>query len=146
LRFTGSIEDSEDIVQDVFIKIWSEKGNIDEQKNFKSYIFKIAKNLAIDKSRKLSKKTHSHIEDIYCSDEDPEKDLLDNEKHQLLQEALSLLSPQQKEIYLLRYGQTKKLELKVIAQKMNISVSAVQNAINKANKKVKEYFAKKSYF
>jgi predicted DNA-binding protein (UPF0251 family) len=34
----------------------------------------------------------------------------------------------------------------VIAQKMNISVSAVQNAINKANKKVKEYFAKKKYF
>jgi RNA polymerase sigma-70 factor (ECF subfamily) len=120
--------------------------NVDEQKNFKSYIFEIAKNMAIDKFRKLSKKTHSPIEDIYFSDKDPEKDLLDNEKHQLLQEALSPLPPQQKEIYRLRYEQKKKVKLKGIAQKMNISVSAVQNAINKANKKIKEYFAKKNIF
>jgi RNA polymerase sigma-70 factor (ECF subfamily) len=141
-----SIEDSEDIVQDVFIKIWNEKEKIDEQKNFKSYIFKIARNLAIDKRRKLSKETHSPIEDIYSSGEDLEKNLLNNEKHQILKEALNLLSPQQKEIYELHHVQKKKLKLKEIAQKMNISVSAVQNAINKSNKKISEYFAKKNYF
>jgi RNA polymerase sigma-70 factor (ECF subfamily) len=32
LRFTSSIENSKDIVQDVFTKIWDEKKNIDEQK------------------------------------------------------------------------------------------------------------------
>ncbi|MDR1581807.1 MAG: RNA polymerase sigma factor, partial [Prevotellaceae bacterium] len=55
LSITHSVEESEDIIQDVFMTVWDNRENIDEKKNFKSYIFKIAKNRMIDMYRKFSK-------------------------------------------------------------------------------------------
>lgn len=48
----GSEADAEDITQEVFVKVWKNLKKFDQKKNFKPWIFQIAKNTAIDYLRK----------------------------------------------------------------------------------------------
>ena len=48
----GSEADSEDITQEVFVKVWKNIKKFDQEKNFKPWIFQIAKNTSIDFLRK----------------------------------------------------------------------------------------------
>jgi RNA polymerase sigma-70 factor (ECF subfamily) len=149
-RTIGSIEESKDIVQNVFKKIWIERENIDEQKNLNGYIFKIARNCTIDSFRKFSKEKFPAsviisdiIIDIIVAKETPENILLHKEKRLICQEAINQLPSQQKKVCQLHYEQGK--QLSDIAKEMKISLSTVQNHINKALKNIREYFAKKNY-
>lgn len=51
-RFSIRIEDTEEIVQDVFLKLWDVRVKIDLNRNFDSLLYVIAQNLVIDKIRK----------------------------------------------------------------------------------------------
>jgi len=51
-RFTGNESDTEDIVQEVFVKVWKNIKKFDSQKSFKTWLFTIAKNTSIDFLRK----------------------------------------------------------------------------------------------
>ncbi|MGA2418331.1 MAG: sigma-70 family RNA polymerase sigma factor [Candidatus Staskawiczbacteria bacterium] len=48
----GNSAQAEDITQEVFIKVWKNMKKFDQKKNFKSWIFQIAKNTSIDFLRK----------------------------------------------------------------------------------------------
>lgn len=52
-RFSLSKEDTEEIVQDVFIKLWEKKKLIDQNKCLSGFLFTITQNLVIDKIRRL---------------------------------------------------------------------------------------------
>jgi RNA polymerase sigma-70 factor (ECF subfamily) len=135
----NSIEEAEDIIQDVFMKLWIERENLDKISNLNTYIFKIAQNHMIDRFRKFSK-GKTLLADIYFMNETPENILLYTEKQLLLQKAVSQLSPQQKNIYRLHYEQGRLL--KDIAKEMHLSLSTVQNHINKMIKNIYKYFEK----
>ncbi|MFH1111944.1 MAG: sigma-70 family RNA polymerase sigma factor [Patescibacteria group bacterium] len=47
-RFTNNIQDTDDITQEVFVKVWKNLKKFDQTKNFKTWLFTIAKNTAID--------------------------------------------------------------------------------------------------
>ena len=47
-RHVGDAQDTEDITQQVFVKVWRNLKKFDQQKNFKPWIFAIAKNTSID--------------------------------------------------------------------------------------------------
>jgi RNA polymerase sigma-70 factor, ECF subfamily len=48
----GSQGDAEDITQDVFVRVWKNLKKFDQKRNFKPWIFQIAKNASIDFLRK----------------------------------------------------------------------------------------------
>jgi RNA polymerase sigma-70 factor (ECF subfamily) len=143
LRITGSREESEDIVQEVFMKIWQDRGNANQIKNLNAYIFKIAQNQMIDNIRKFSKEKISfsdmemEVEEI---DTKPDDIFLEKERSQIFQDAVNQLSSQQKKIY--QYHREQGMPLKEIATAMNLSLSTVQNHINRALKNIREYLAR----
>ncbi len=51
-RYAGSAQDAQDITQEVFVKMWKNLKKFDRQRSFKTWIFSIAKNTAIDFIRK----------------------------------------------------------------------------------------------
>ncbi len=51
-RNIGARQDAEDLTQDVFIKVWRHIKRFDKNKSFKTWIFSIAKNVAIDHLKK----------------------------------------------------------------------------------------------
>jgi hypothetical protein len=56
-----SVEISEEILQDLFVKVWIKRENLDSEKSFRSYLFKVSENLVYDFFRKaaLNKKLES---------------------------------------------------------------------------------------
>jgi len=51
-RYVANRSDAEDITQETFVRMWRNLKKFDRQKNFKTWIFTIAKNAAIDFFRK----------------------------------------------------------------------------------------------
>jgi len=61
-RYVGNAEEAEDITQDVFVKAWSNLKKFDQEKSFKTWIFSIAKNTALDWLKKKKAIPFSNFE------------------------------------------------------------------------------------
>jgi len=62
-KFLDDPEEAQEIVQEVFTKIWEGRNDIDPEDSLRSYIFKIAQNLSLNKLRR--KKVESRYTEIY---------------------------------------------------------------------------------
>ena len=132
MGYLKSTADAEEIVQEVFLKIWDNRIELSTQKSFESYLFTIARNGILNTIRK-SKSEQAYLNYVKIN---PGKNvLLDeelnfNELEKAYHEAIEQLSPRRKEIYLLRKEQS--LSNAEIATKMNISVKTVENQMTSA--------------
>lgn len=61
-RYVGNGQEAEDITQEVFVKIWRNLKKFDQNKNFKTWIFSIAKNTSINWLRKKKAIPFSNFE------------------------------------------------------------------------------------
>jgi RNA polymerase sigma-70 factor (ECF subfamily) len=61
-RMTEGSHETEDIVQEAFVKAWKKLKSFDQAKNFKAWIFTIAKNTAIDHLRKKQPASFAEFE------------------------------------------------------------------------------------
>lgn len=112
-RLVGNKQDSEDVVQESFLKVWKNLKKYKKNLNFKTWLFKIARNAAIDFLRKKKDVALSVFENDDDSNflidnlVDPEPlpdELIDlAERKKILDNALSLISPLYKEVLLLHY-------------------------------------------
>jgi len=128
-RYLKQDEDTEEVVQLVFIKIWESRTKIDIHSSFESYLFTIAYNTTISLLRKrLSEnksleflKSQQHVSNYESViDELQYKELNEN-----VQYLVEQLTPRQREIFLL--SREKGLTHKEIARKLNISENTVKN-------------------
>ncbi len=76
-RYTGSDAHSNDLAQDTFIKMWRNIKKFDPGKRFKTWIFHIAKNTALDWLKKKHPKTFSELESATDPDLGYEFDIAD---------------------------------------------------------------------
>ncbi len=62
-RYTGNAADADDITQETFVKVWRNIKKFDRQKKFKTWLFTIAKNTALDFFKKRKTIPFSNFED-----------------------------------------------------------------------------------
>ncbi len=139
-RFCNSIlkdiEESENIVQEVFIKIWNRKSLINPELNFTSYLFTIIKNRVFDymkevkKNELLREKFWDNIVDYKTEDAE-----LKEERFIKVKEAVDNLSVKRREIIKLNYDEGKSYE--EIANQLNISKNTVKNQLVKAKQVIR---------
>lgn len=129
IRYVKQEPDAEEIVQDVFVKIWENREKINAYSSFESYLFTISYNSAISLLRKRihEKKYLEHLKHIQQEYIAPEltDELYFNELNSKIQSLLSELTPRQKEIFLLSREQG--LTHDEIAKKLGISINTVKN-------------------
>jgi RNA polymerase sigma-70 factor (family 1) len=143
LGITHSEARAEDILQDVFLKIWQHKTSISEITNFNAYLYRLAQNQAIDELRKFSKETCS-LSAIFSLEEDlatpdPVEILINKEIKSKIEEAVNQLPPQQKKIFTLHKEQG--FQHEEIAQQLNLSVSTIQNHMRLALGNLRTYLS-----
>lgn len=147
LKWIKDGDDAQEILQDVFIRIWNNRQNIDPDKPFASYLFSVAQNLVRDFFRKadLDRKMQATL--ILQSTElydHIESDVFFKETNALLQKAIDALPLQRKRIYTLCKMEGKSYN--EVADIMGITVSTVDNQLVKATQSVRAYFrASKTY-
>jgi RNA polymerase sigma-70 factor (ECF subfamily) len=133
----------EEILQDVFTKIWLNREKIDPVKGFVSFLNHISDNLAMDFFRKVQRDKALQLE-IWASAVElyyhTEEKVFAKDTQQMLSKAIESLSPKRKEILMLNKFQEK--SYKEIADQLGISVSTVSNQLVSALKDIKEYIQK----
>lgn len=140
-RITKSEQIAEELVMDVFIKIWTGKEMLAEIQNIDAFLFRIARNKAIDFLRSAAGNTRFQEllwEQIQAASGDrADTPLLVKEYEATVREAISLLSPQRRKVYVLRNEQ--QLTHAEIATQLNLSRHTVNNHLVEAQKFVHNY-------
>lgn len=128
--FLRNSEDSHDIVQDVFEKLWKNKKKVEFEK-CKAWMFRTGHNTLINFAKRKQRT-------VYDTDMIPEQMNMDNsfENQEIIDLALSLLPPLQKSIILLRDLEGYTYE--EISEILDISDSQVKVYLYRARKKIKK--------
>jgi len=133
-KFFNDPEEARKIVQEVFMKIWEKRADIDPGDSLKSYLFKIAQNLCLNRLRK--KKVESGYAEIYRlvyidNDEfSSYESLLAKELSDNIINAIDKIPLKCKRVFEL--SRTEGLKYSEIAEVMNISVKTVEAQMSKA--------------
>lgn len=128
LRYVKQETDAEEIVQEVFIKVWENQSKIDVHASFESFLFTIAYNATISLFRKriTEQKYLEHLKSIQQTDVAPDftDEIHFNELNKKVQALLNKLTARQKEIF--RLSREQGLSHREIAEKLDISVNTVK--------------------
>ena len=139
-RITGSQHAAEDIVQDVFTKLWSMREELSVIRDMKSFLFRMTQNLSISLLRRIAHERKSR-NCIYTRERETRSitlDMLDGEEcSRRLQAALQRLSPQRKKIFVLR--RVEGWKRKEIASILGLSESTVRQTLNEAIRQMEAY-------
>lgn len=128
LRLTESPEMTEDVIQDVFLKLWKDRENLVNIEQFGGYIYRMAQHHALNAFRRMAKEALVMAEltrTTAVASADADDQLNIREVREKLQYALDHLPPKQKLVYTLSREQGLKHE--EIARQLNISPSTVNN-------------------
>lgn len=132
----GNEHDAEDVVSDVFVKVFNGLSDFDENKaSLSTWIYTITRNAVIDYFR-ASKRLCELPEELY-SEDDTEQNIINAEMLERLADALERLNERERDIIVLHYysGRT----LKDIAQIMSISYSYIKLLHLNALKELRKY-------
>lgn len=140
-RFTREVATSENIVQDVFLKLWNQRHELVITTSMEHYLFRSVRNHCLNhldkikvRSEYLKMMTERSSEDDYSAFY-PEPDLLAK-----IEAAISNLPEKRQEIF--RLAREEGLKYREIADKLDISVKTVEAQITQALKQLREALKK----
>jgi RNA polymerase sigma-70 factor (ECF subfamily) len=132
-KILNSKEESENLVQSVFMEIWENRIGIDEEKSFNGYLFKIAKGKVYNT---LRKNINERVYLEYIAGNNSFHEIADGngyESKQLadtIENLINSMPERRKEIF--RLSRDKGLTYKEIAQQLQISENTVDTQIRNA--------------
>jgi RNA polymerase sigma-70 factor (family 1) len=137
-QLTASRPFAEEILQDVFCKVWEKRKQLPEIESFQAWLFTISKNHALNSLRsvvreRLQKKVWEQEQVDLCGlDQVTAEDQL-----QLIDKAISQLPSQQKKVFMLsRYNRLKYIE---IARELNLSKETIKSYLQIATSSIRKY-------
>jgi len=144
-RITDDIDQAEDIVQDIFVKVWNDPDLLDGNKNINSYLYSMVRNRALEVIRRenISQKINQQLEYIQNNAADTNVEEEEIEKLLLVEQiyvSIRQLPPKCSEVFTL--SKVNGLTYVQIAEKMNISVKTVENHMGKALRLMRELLTK----
>ncbi len=119
----SSVEKAEDLTQETFYKLFKNISGYKGRRKFKAYLYTIANRLCIDESRKIPLYPLED-EEIIVDEYDEIRRLQDKSQVKYL---LSILSPEQREAIILRFGE--QLEFHEIAKVMGCNMRTAQSRV-----------------
>ena len=140
LKYLGDRDESEEMVQSVFVSIWEHRRLIDKKKSLKNYLYRSVVNAIYNSLKKRAIRRAYMIREIAKPEgaTDPYAQIFDDDLRERLDNIISYLPPQQQKI--LNYRRHEEMSSEDIARKLKISVRTVENQIYRATKLLKDIF------
>ncbi len=136
--FLKSKPDAEDAVHDIIIRFWQNREKLNENSDYKPYLFQIARNALVNIIKSNSRSiTDELVETVHPSSEATEEYVAYNELSKFAQEAIDKLPPKRKLVFDLcrNHGFTKHQ----VANEMGISITMVDKQLKLANSFIRNY-------
>ena len=133
-KFLDNPEEAQEVVQDMFVKLWENRDEIDPENSLKSYVFKIVQNLSINRLRR--KKVESRYAEIYKlvyidnHEFSAHESLLARELEAHIVHSIKKLPAECRKIFEL--SRSEGLKYREIAETLHISVKTVEAQMSKA--------------
>ncbi|MBO9683178.1 MAG: RNA polymerase sigma-70 factor [Flavisolibacter sp.] len=137
---TKSNDLTEEIVQEVFIKLWNKREELAAIQNYEAFIITMATNKTYDFLRKMASEENIKRQawaSVQSYSNITEETLDFHESRELLHEAVGQLPPQRKKVFLLSRQQG--LSHQEIAEQLDLSPKTVNNHLTEALRFIKEY-------
>ena len=129
---------SEDAVQNLFLKLWLKKEEIDETKPINRYLFTMLKNDLLNTLRD-SKKNIYLLEDCLSMvlelEDNSQNENLKQEQMNIIQQALEQLSPQRRKVFEMKVSG--KYSNQEIADKLNLSINTIKFQYSQSLKQIR---------
>jgi len=136
-----SRETAEEITQDVFLKLWEKRENINPEKNIRTYLYTMAKNAMMNHFQHQSVEWRFLQSGAGLNESDPASDeiLIAQETEILIELAVSRMPKKRREVFELsrKAGMTNEM----IAKELNLSKETVAAHLSYARKDIKEVLA-----
>ncbi|MBF4464642.1 RNA polymerase sigma factor [Flavobacterium sp. LC2016-12] len=136
-----SKEAAEENVQDVFMKVWLHRENLNPDQSFKAYIFTIARNQAFNTLNKAANDLALKEAVFYESQKSHEYgdySIREADCKKLRKEAMKQLPPKRKQIF--KMSRKKGMSYEEISQELGISINTVRNQMSKALESMRVFF------
>jgi RNA polymerase sigma-70 factor (ECF subfamily) len=139
LKFLQSDAKAEDILQEVFLKVWLNREHLPKVRSFKAWLDTIARNQIFNSLRKLAAEEALLAEITSKAEIADQQDILNylslHELETSLEKAVSSLTPQQKKVFEL--SRVEGLKQRQIADRLEISTDTVKKHMTDALRKVR---------
>ncbi|MGY8689522.1 MAG: RNA polymerase sigma factor [Verrucomicrobiales bacterium] len=144
-RMLGDLDESHDLAQRVFIRVWSSAPRYEPSAKFTTWLFTITKNLVYNESRRRKRRPHysleAQAEDFHLAMPDttavePGDALLHKEMQEAIDKAMEKLPDRQRMALVLR--RFEHLPYEEIAKSMDLTVSSVKSLLFRARLQLRE--------
>jgi len=137
-HFLGNDEDAADAVQDLYVKLWNSRKQMDGILNPKAYGIKLMRNLCLDRLRHAKV---ARTEDMEAADHEEDgrradSDMLDRETLDRLDEAMASLPERQREVLEMRVIQ--KMSYPDMAARLGASELSLRVSLSTARKTLRK--------
>jgi RNA polymerase sigma-70 factor (ECF subfamily) len=144
-RYTYNFAEAEDLIQDIFIKVFTHLHALDEDKAFIGWFYRISVNTCISYLRSHKKKFQKTIslEEVHHTLSDGSAGSEDRAENKLLEEAIQSLPARLKSVFLLHDVQG--FKHREIADILGCSAGTSKSQLFKARMKMRKYLEKKRW-
>ena len=137
-KLCGDFSEAEDIVQEVFVKVWESRSLLREDDNFKGFLFVITRNLVFNQFRRSFNENAYKLTVLrsIMPYYNLEEELTAADLQEFIEKMVKELPPRQQEVFNL--SRNAHLTYKEISIRLNISEKTVERHINEALKFLKK--------
>jgi len=152
-RMTKNLEDAEDLAQEAFLRAYNQLFRYDTKRSFYTWLFTISLNLIRNHLKKINRHRQTDfrhgeiVTGVVDSDgiqavlhESPDGDELRKEREEELESCLQELSPELRELLILRFYQ--RLSFEAIAEITGLSQSAIKMRVYRGLEKLRKCIGK----
>jgi len=137
-------EEAKDVVQETFIRVWTNLQAYKADKKFSTWIYAIATNLSLDKLKSTKRNIQKNsVDETLCnlvSSENIEQRLINSELAGIILELTNTLTPKQKIVFTLRYLED--LEVEEIIQITGMNAGKIKSNLFLARQAIRQKLEK----
>ena len=135
-QLLGSADAAEDAVQDAFVRAYDQLAQCRDPDNFAGWFFLILRNCCFAERRRVQRYGSLQSAPEVAAPDNPEAPLEEAERRKTLQRALLRLTPEQREVFVLKH--VEELSYEDIAGRVGTTVAALKMRMHRAYDRLRE--------
>ncbi len=152
LRFLNNEEEAKDVVQEVFIRVWNGRDQMDEVQNWEAWCMRITRNLSLDRIRSMTRRHTQPLENFFDVQNESLTPLEATEADESMQQIsllISRLPEKQRQVIHLRdvegysYNEISEI-LEIDLNQVKVNLFRARNAIREKIMKLNTYGLQKN--